>query len=498
MDGVVMSPSPPLHNLNIKRRRPHPDTAANLPAVNQPRFHAAPALPPAPRENRSATIALLTTAALTLAGCGLGPEQSAAPLTPEQQEAEWRVRKFQSDIVQALDKVDRDRLQAAAAGARPATRPAGAVSTAVSPIAASTTVVGTRPSQNPVILASSSNDPAGASQHPAPAPAAVDPVSADPAPTPTPEVTPLPESAPQALPVYDPPAIAPVIDSHPVASALPGPDFVSPATGFVISPITGAQGSVPAAVIQPFTLPDPAPPSAMVAMMASAPKAIPDPTPAPSLDEALVAVRKIAEEHPNLKTALALALLNGDKDGQVSQKLSPADQKVFSDLLAALEAMKASPNSTLAQRTAPILEAAQSWRQDADLTLPRLVLASRVDSFGVFAPVAGTFDQGKRYTVILYCEVANFCSQKTGEGWYSTRLSQQESLITEDGLLVWRPNSEEIEDRSLNQRHDFYLVKKLTIPETLAAGKYSLRMSVTDRNSNKIAVMNLPIEIVAK
>jgi len=233
-------------------------------------------------------------------------------------------------------------------------------------------------------------------------------------------------------------------------------------------------------------------------MVSPAPRAIPDPTPPPSLDDALVAVRKIADEHPNLKTALALALLNGDKDGQVSQKLSPSDQKVFSDLLAALDAMKASPNSSLAQRTAPILEVARSWQQDADLSLPRLVLASRVDSFGVFAPVAGTFDQGKRYTVIIYCEVANFSTKKADDGWFSTRLSQQESLITEDGLLVWRPNSEEIEDRCLNQRQDFYLVKKLTIPETLAAGKYSLRMSVTARNSNKIAVVSLPIEIVAK
>jgi hypothetical protein len=496
MDGVVMIPSPPLHNLNIKRRRPQPAAAA--PVTDPLHLRGTRALPPAHPENRSATIALLTTAALTLAGCGLGPDQSAAPLTPEQQEAEWRVRKFQSDIVQALDKVDRDRLRAAAAGTRPASGTPGTVSTAVTPINVSTTVVGTMPSQDPVILASSSNDPPGASQHPAPTPSPVHPIGAAPMSTPIPEAAPSLDPAPRAIPIYDPINSAPANDTHQIASALPGSDSTSPSTGIVISPITGTHGTVPSAVIAPFTLPDPPPPSAMVAMVSAAPKAIPDPTPAPSLDEALVAVRKIADEHPNLKTALALALLNGDKDGQVSQKLSLADQKVFSDLLAALDAMKASPNSSLAQRTAPILEAARSWQQDADLSLPRLVLASRVDSFGVFAPVADTFDQGKRYTVIIYCEVANFHSQKTNDGWYSTRLSQQESLITEDGLLVWRPNSEEIEDRSLNQRHDFYLVKKLTIPETLAAGKYSLRMSVTDRNSNKIAVVSLPVEIVAK
>ena len=121
----------------------------------------------------------------------------------------------------------------------------------------------------------------------------------------------------------------------------------------------------------------------------------------------------------------------------------------------------------------PIVDAAQGWQETADLALPRLVLATRVDSFGVFTPITGTFEQGKRHTVIIYCEVANFASKKGDDGWYSTKLTQQETLFTEDGLLVWRPNAEDVEDRSLNQRHDFYLVKKLTIPETLAAGKYT-------------------------
>jgi hypothetical protein len=94
--------------------------------------------------------------------------------------------------------------------------------------------------------------------------------------------------------------------------------------------------------------------------------------------------------------------------------------------------------------------------------------------------------------------VANFASKKAEDGWYTTNLSQQETLITDDGLLVWRPNAEEVEDRSLNQRHDFYLVKKLTLPETLAAGKYTLRMSVTDRNTNKISMVSMPEEVVVK
>src|SRR5262249_53208988 len=100
------------------------------------------------------------------------------------------------------------------------------------------------------------------------------------------------------------------------------------------------------------------------------------------------------------------------------------------------------------------------------------------------------------HTVIIYCEVANFATKKSDDGLFTTRLAQQDSLITDDGLLVWRPNPEEVEDRSRNQRHDFYLVKKLTLPETLAIGKYTLRMSVTDKLSNKISMVSIPVEIV--
>ncbi len=157
-----------------------------------------------------------------------------------------------------------------------------------------------------------------------------------------------------------------------------------------------------------------------------------------------------------------------------------------------------SASTTLADRASPLVDAAKKWQADADLALPKLALASRVDSFGVYTPVDAKFQQGVKRTVIIYCEVANFACKKADDGWYETRLSQQDTLITDDGLLIWRPTAEEVQDRSMNQRRDFYLVKKLTIPDTLAAGKYTLRMSVTDRTTNKIAMINMPVEITDK
>jgi hypothetical protein len=258
----------------------------------------------------------------------------------------------------------------------------------------------------------------------------------------------------------------------------------------------------PTATTQPAT--DPA--SAMSSLSVPTPVApAPKPVavfhaPEPTVEQAMAVLRRQAAAHPALTTTLALALLDGSEgrapNPRAIARLSPPDQKLLTDLLAALEGMTPiSTSTTLADRATPLVDAAQKWQTDADLTLPKVILASRVESFGVYTPVDPKFPQGTTTTVILYCEVAHFASHRTEDGHYETNLSQQDTLLTSDGLLLWRPTSEEVNDRSLNQRHDFYLVKKITLPDTLAAGKYTLRLSVTDRTVNKIATVTMPIEI---
>jgi hypothetical protein len=233
----------------------------------------------------------------------------------------------------------------------------------------------------------------------------------------------------------------------------------------------------------------------------------PPPAPAaPPLDMALDTLRASVAARPTLATALALNLLDNAEgksaDPSLVKELSLNDQKLLQDLTAALQSISNSntPAAVLADRAAPLIDATKKWQPtasaDKDLNLPILALASRVDSFGVYNKLDPKFTAGEKHTVILYCEVANFVPKKTSDGWYETHLSQQETIATEDGLLLWRPNPEDVEDRSKNLRKDFYLVKKLTIPDNLAVGKYALRMSVTDKNTNKIAVVTLPIEIV--
>jgi len=214
----------------------------------------------------------------------------------------------------------------------------------------------------------------------------------------------------------------------------------------------------------------------------------------------LEVLRKQVAAQPTLNNVLALALLDRTgsgkpRDTNLSRRLNSVDRQIYQDLLASLDDLGKVKDAPLADRVGPIVEATKKWQGEADIALPKLALATRVESYGVYTPIEAKFKVGEKHTVLVYCEVANFVSKKTGDNWYETKLSQQETLATEDGLLLWRPNPEVVEDRSMNQRRDFYLVKKITIPDNLAVGKYALRMSVTDLNTNKIAVVNLPIEI---
>lgn len=488
-------------------------------------------------------------------------EPPAAPMTAQQRMAADLVRQYTDSLDVALDRVDRERLRlagekkstlaAAAAPVTPAAPAAQVATTAPAPAASASATAAVAPAamppaepaaaspppqgaaqvaetaQEPVILASSTaaepahGQAASAQAHPTPAAPAA-PAAAAPSPAAAPAAAARVVTPPQAPVVTAIPAATPApMTGAPVAVAKASTSAVEKALA-PVARVTAGGGEVQAtpvstktpstAVITPIAVVPPSSPTAMGAMTAVAAAPAPEPAPAvapvmaaapapePSLEDAMAIVRKKVAANPTFNTALAMALLDpaGPHAADLVKELPEADQKVFSDLLGALQGMTASGGSTPADRAAPLVDAAKKWQGEADLALPKLVLATRVDSFGVYSAVEPRFEQGRKHTVIIYCEVANFSSKKADDGWYQTRLAQQETLITDDGLLVWRPNAEEVEDRSMNQRRDFYLVKKLTIPENLAAGRYTLRMSVTDRNTNKISMVSLPIEVVTR
>lgn len=127
-------------------------------------------------------------------------------------------------------------------------------------------------------------------------------------------------------------------------------------------------------------------------------------------------------------------------------------------------------------------------RAKADLQVPKVVVCSAIEGFGRYTPIEpAEFQAGQKNRILLYIEVDNFVSEKTASGMYRTLLSVRQSLLTKAGEEMWTTQDSNIEDLARQQRRDFYLtVGPLSIPATLAAGEYVLKVEVEDVLAGKL------------
>lgn len=147
------------------------------------------------------------------------------------------------------------------------------------------------------------------------------------------------------------------------------------------------------------------------------------------------------------------------------------------------------------------LETARSLTQElgrfAQLNIPRVVLARRVDSFGVYTAFdPPNFVAGSPICAVVYTELENFYSRPGDEGAYETRLSQRMELLDEDGQRVWEREDQDIRDVSKNRRADFFLAPVIRVPGELSPGSYTLRVEVEDCLSGKFTSATVPLNVV--
>lgn len=227
-----------------------------------------------------------------------------------------------------------------------------------------------------------------------------------------------------------------------------------------------------------------------------------------TIQDLLPLLRARVESQPqNLQLAMSLKLLEESLSpmpapmpgATATPGVAPAvpqtqDERILSDLSAVLRSVPSQSTQNIATRTAPLIDLARQYASEGDLKIPTLALATRVDSFGVYQPMAAHPPAGRRTPAVLYCEVSNFSSAKTDDG-YTTKLAHQDTLLTSDGMLVWRSNPEQVTDVCRNERHDFYLVKRINFPEALPVGQYVLKLTVTDLASQKIATASMNVTV---
>lgn len=329
----------------------------------------------------------------------------------------------------------------------------------------------------------------------------------------------------QAAPTAD--QGAPTGAPPPMATNRPAPrvEVESAATTVAPAPLPAPAAPVGSAANEPE--PDTDPSEAIVTNTVPIEKPL-----AERLDSASIVLldllRDKAAQSPDMPTLLALAAMEAVRPGSTPSLPLPADptgstltpgQRVIVEAYhevsgmfsaAAAKEWTGVEGSDLADRLGDVgarVGAAQPVRiRDAKL-------CSRVRGFGQYTAFgegvggAARFVAGRAQRTIVYVEIDRFAHRELGAGDSAARepgdrwaveLSQEINLYSDAGsLLVLRRPPERVLETARVKRRDFYLVTEVTLPGTLAAGRYNFKVTVRDATSGAQAERVIPVEIVA-
>ena len=122
----------------------------------------------------------------------------------------------------------------------------------------------------------------------------------------------------------------------------------------------------------------------------------------------------------------------------------------------------------------------------ADPSVTTVALCRKVTTYGVYEEMAAhDFVAGRTTQTIVYSEIRNLRSEPTDEGRFRTRLATRVEVLTADGRSVWEHEEPQIVDLCRRPRTDFFIAQSITLPPTLPAGAYVLKMMVEDKLSGR-------------
>lgn len=140
------------------------------------------------------------------------------------------------------------------------------------------------------------------------------------------------------------------------------------------------------------------------------------------------------------------------------------------------------------QRTATDSLAALS-----SLDLRNLEFCTAVDGYGVLTKFPNRLFQPEQ-DVLLYCELENVAADPLKNG-FETQLQGSYEIFDRNGVRVadqLLPIEKEV---CMNRRRDYFVVYHLYLPANLAAGNYSLKLTVEDMKAKKFGQSSLDFQI---
>lgn len=142
------------------------------------------------------------------------------------------------------------------------------------------------------------------------------------------------------------------------------------------------------------------------------------------------------------------------------------------------------------QTLAQLNNAAQRLREKSDLEIHNLAFCEQIQYFGNYQRFPrDEFNPGQE--TLLYAELQNFKSELTGDGQHRTVLRSLLEILGPSGEVRWQKDFPATEDLCRTPRRDYFHNYQFAIPNNLPLGPHTLKLTVFDELSGKMASYTL-------
>jgi len=266
------------------------------------------------------------------------------------------------------------------------------------------------------------------------------------------------------------------------------------------SPAAQATKEQPVAAPAPAAVPEPEPPKAGVVPTAAEPPPKRDPT----FEDVLKLQKEIAARRPNSDDEkLRLALLQAAAGNlEESERALSAIKNRTNRMLPYVELFLRRQLGDHEEAGKLLARLEVESRALSGFGIERAELVRRVRRYRDYAP-AETNRVAPGGEVHLYVEPRNFSSQPSGDRQtfhlrYEWKLIDERSI--EHAVPAWDEAPAEAREDKISSNGpvaEFYQSFRLPLPLNLAAGRYRVRVGVTDVLAGKTARQDVPIEVLA-
>ncbi len=132
----------------------------------------------------------------------------------------------------------------------------------------------------------------------------------------------------------------------------------------------------------------------------------------------------------------------------------------------------------------------------ADPEVSTVSLCRKVLAYGVYDEMSpADFVAGRATPAIVYAEVRNLRAEPMDDGRHRTVLATRIEVLSADGRSLWKLEEPEIVDICRRRRRDFFVAQRITLPSTLPAGEYVLKVMAEDKLSGRLDEASYPFEM---